>query len=569
MTTRTNHKHIFQDELFPRAFAPLLFVLMSLQPILAGTRVQIYPVSPDCRSDGKVTGTVNGKPIRFSYFRNFPTYYYDTNYCRFAADGPVQIKLTIRAEFKRAFLRGLLHDIPYVREGGTLRFTLPGPGQYYLQLPDLLYPIPGNEDSGTYTVAFWVDDLNHLNAGAMDPDAMDVTVVTRAGILSDPEKDRTGALQGLLDKSGKLYFPAGIYRTGTLNLRSNTVIYLAPGAMLKAAVEREKIDRRLLYINEAKNVRIYGAGTIDANYDRYPRDTANIHIVDVDQSRDVTLEDACFRNCNSWAIHLLRSDNLTCRNIRVLSGKDGIDPDSSRDVLIENVFIQSKDDAVAVKTREPPLSAERVTIRSSIVASDASALKIGTETRALMRDITFENCDVFDSDRGIIMYARDGGPIENIVWRNIRLFMICWPHETGGAPLQFFITKRRGPTPVRNALVEHINANMIVPCGFAGLREAPLNDLTLRDVTLRVDSPGGGASYFRGNLDQFVPRFKKEQVAEHPDLFKVGNHVDVTVDGLTIDWQGNRQKWGQVVSGTGLRIRWSGANPILPKLDKE
>jgi len=522
----------------------------------AATQLRLYPVSVEDHSDGQVSGTINGRQARFVYFRNFPTYYYDTNYCRLAADGPVCVDLTIRPEFKEALLRGLLSDIPYARDGQKLSFILPGPGHYYLQLPDVLAPEAGKRDSGTYTVAFWIDELRALDAGAMDPHAPDVTVITHAGIENDPAKDQTASLQALLDRGGRFYFPAGVYRSGTLNLRSHTTLYFAPGAMLKGTDQRDAIGKRLIYIKDAEHVTLYGPGTLDANYDGFPRDTPNIHIVDVDHCRHISFADLCLRNCNSWALHLAASQHLSCRDLRILSGKDGIDPDSSQDVLIEDSYIQSKDDAIAIKARVPPHTTERVTVRRCIVASDASALKVGTETRALMRDILFEDCDVFDSDRGLILYARDGGPIENLCWRNIRLFMIHWPHETGGTPLQFFVTKRDGLTPVRQLRVENIRANMIVPCGFAGLAEAPLDDLVLKDIHLRVERPAHKGSYFRGNRDGFEPALG-EAPGPRPALLKVGDHVDIRFDGLTIDWQGNRARWGGLLSegAKGVAIR--------------
>ena len=534
----------------------ICIILVHMGTILAKTNVQPYPLPPGKPSDGKVNATVDNHPVLFEYFRNFPGYYYDISYCRFAADGPVDVKLTHRADFQKAFIRGLLQDIPYTRNGNTLRFTLPGPGHYYVQLPDILSPVPGNENSGTYTVSFWIDDLAELNSRRMDPDGKNVTAVTRAGVVSDPVKDQTAALQAVLDKGGRIYFPAGIYRAGTLEVRSNTELYLAPGALLKASVERPAIRSRFLSVKDAAYVHIHGPGTVDANFDGYPRDTQNIHIVDVVDCHHVELEDACFRNCNSWAIHLFGSDQIRCHNIRVLSGKDGIDPDSASDVVIDGVFIQAKDDAVAVKTRKPPKPTERIAIRNSIVASDASALKIGTETNAPMKDILFENCDVFDSDRGLILYARDGGPVENVTWRNIRLFMIHWPHETGGAPIQLFITRRNGLTPVRNLTIEHIIANVIVPCGLAGLADAPLNGVTLRNLVLRMDvPPEGRASYFQGNEDAYAPTFHPSQAAGGPDVFKVGDHVDVSIEGLIIDWQGNRHLWNGISGGSpGLRI---------------
>ncbi|UCD51845.1 MAG: hypothetical protein JSW27_04260 [Phycisphaerales bacterium] len=92
----------------------------------SSTQVQLHPVSPQDRSDGRVSGKINGREARFSYFRNFPTYYYDTNYCRLAADGPVCVDLTIQPEFEKAFLRTLLSDIPYARDGQTLLWLSSG-----------------------------------------------------------------------------------------------------------------------------------------------------------------------------------------------------------------------------------------------------------------------------------------------------------------------------------------------------------------------------------------------------------------------------------------------------------
>ena len=538
-----------------RADVIFAIVILAAGVLLSETKVQFYPVPPDMRSDGKVEATVNGSPVALEYFRNYPTYYYDVNYCRFATDGPVDVALILGTHFDKAFLRGLLCDIPFTREGNKLRFVLPGPGHYYLQLPDVLSPIPGNEKSGTYTVAFWIDDLNELNDKKMNYEDSDVTVVTNKGVASHDTKDQTVAIQSILDKGGRIFFPAGIYRTGRLTIHSNTEIYLAPGALLKAVDNLAAIVSRFIYIHNEAYIKIHGPGTIDANYGPLFLETKNIHIIDIVDCHHIELEDVCLRNCNSWALHLFGSDQIRCHNLRILSGKDGIDPDSASDVMIDGVFIMAKDDAVAVKTRKPPKATERVTVRNSIVASDASALKIGTETNSLIRDILFENCDVFDSDRGLVLYARDGGPIENVVWRNIRLFMIHWPHETGGTPIQLFITQRHGLTPVRNLVIEHINANVIVPCGLAGLPDAPLSSVLLRSVTLRMDAPRGGDSFFRGNADAYSPKFIESQIAPRPDVFKTGKYLDIELDGLTIDWQGNRPLWNRICNdSTGFHI---------------
>ena len=491
------------------------------------TSILQYPLSPDHLSDDKVTAMVNGQPLPLEYFKNFETYYYQGSYARFAADGPVNIELQMHVPIRIAFLRTVLKDIPFTQDGCRFRFTLPRPGHYYVQLPELGQPQRGNENSGTYTILFMIDDLNSLRANRMNPADPDVVDVSKRAVTSDPQKDQTEAIANIIARGGRIYFPPGIYRTGGLRVPSDTTIYFAPGAILKAVDDARAAGERYLDLTEAKNVKISGPGMLDGN-------NHDLHILNTENSRDLTLQDVLFRNCKSWAIHLLLVEQVVCRNIRILSGKDGIDPDCARDVLIENVLILAKDDAVAVKTRKPPASTERVTVRNSIVASDASALKIGTETRALMRDITFENCDVFDSDRGIILYARDGGPIENVTWRNIRMFMLDWPHETGGAPFQFLITKRGGLTPVRNCVVENITTSVVAPSSFAGLPEAPLYGLKLRNITLKVEEPRNGKS--------------------QPYLFNVGDQVEVSVDGLFVDWQGHRDKWSSLCTDKGLKI---------------
>jgi len=494
-----------------------------------GTMIEFYPNSSISRSDSRISGTANGEPLGFEYFRTSREYYYDVSYAWFAADGPIRIDLTVDAPIEHARLRTVLKDIPLEKSGSNLHFSLPGPGHFYLQLPDLGQPEPGNLDSGTYTVLFIIDDITAFKSNRPDPNAANIKEITQHGVISDQTKDQTDAIQRLIASGGDIYFPPGIYRAKTLRIPSNTRIYLAPGTVIKAP-DGISVDKGAPFLNlkDAHNIRIYGPGTIDGNGYEY-------HLVQTENSNDITIEDALFRNCGSWAIHLLLVEDAVCRNIRVLSGKDGIDPDCAKDVLIESCLIISKDDSIAVKTRKPPATTEHVTARNCIVASDASALKIGTETRSPMRDITFESCDVFDSDRGIILYARDGGPIENVTWRNIRMLMIDWPHETGGAPFQFLITNRGGFTSVRNCLVENVATSAVAPSAFAGLAEAPLDGLRLRNIKLNVG----------------WPRYNRPQ----PCLFNVSNHVDVPLDGLILNWQSHRDQWGGLCKGQGLKIR--------------
>jgi len=503
----------------------LAAVVTAAETTRAATRFEVYPETPRHRTDGKVSGTVEGKPIRFESFRNCPEYYYDTSTARLAADGPLDVQLVIDAPIQRALLRTVRKDIPIVRDGSRLSFTLPGPGNYYLQLPDLGAPIPGNPDSGTYTVLFFIDDLQALRAARAELARPGVIDVTRRGVVSDPVKDQSQAIDAVLAQAGTIVFPAGTYRTSGMKVRSNTNLYLAPGALIQGA--DAKVEKRFIDLAGAQNVRISGPGTVDAN-------DASTHIVNTEKSRNITLEDSLYRNSRSWAIHLLLADRVQVRNLRVLNGKDGIDPDGAKDVTIENCCVLAKDDAIVVKTRTPGVSTERVTVRHSIVASDASALKVGTETRALIRGVLFEDCDVFDSDRGLVIYARDGGPIEDVTWRDIRMSLVHWPHETGGSPFVFDITRRDGLSRIKNCRVENVVTNQVVPSLLKGLNEAPL-DLAFRNVKITVAPP---------------PPPRKGRKEKSP-LFLLSGPVTLSLDELSIDWQGHEGDWSGIVPAPG------------------
>lgn len=502
----------------------------------ARTRLEVYPSMPGSILEERVAVTVEGRRLPLRRRRIFHSdstgeHFMEVAVGWFAADGPVTVDLAAaREDLGRPVLCSLGRDLPLHRVGSALTFQLPGPGYYYLRLPRLARP------KGTFTVVLWVDDLRRLERTRVESKIRSAVDVTTRGVRNDPTLDQTAAIQGLLDAGGTLFVPAGMYRTGTLHVRSDTTVFFAPGAVLRACDNEDDVGAEFLAVENAHNVRLCGPGVIDVASTKGRRQH-NVHNVNITSSQDVTFEDVLFEESNSWAVHIRRSDRFTARNVRIFSGKDGFDPDSSRDVLIDGAFVVSADDAIAVKNRFPDdpdgKTTERVTFRNSIVTTPKSALKIGTETRGPIRDVTFENCDVFDGDRGIVLYARDGGPIERVVWRNIRLSMIDWPQEKeSGAVFHLNIERREAATPVRDCLIENVTANWIYRSELAGLPDAPLEGLTMRNIRLRVDPPKSGK----------------------PSLFACRDNVSVSVQGLTVDWQGNEARWAGVVSGSGLTI---------------
>ena len=492
--------------------------------------VIIYENVSAIKIEKRIAAKINGKPVTLSHqITTHPskTHFMESARVRLASNGPVEVELDFgNIKPGKIYLRKLGEDLPYKKEGSLIRFELPGPGNYYMQVP-ALNQNTGTENFGTYTILFWIDDLDQLATYERLKTDGKFKDVSLNGVISDPTTDQTKVIQGIINQQGIIYFPPGIYRTGALTIPSNTTLYLAPGALLKGTDDYylNKVNA-FLTIQNQENVKIIGQGIIDTNgkiaYSKNGNDgEVKIRAVNIISSKNVEFKDVLFQNSNSWAIHIFLSENFKADNVKIFSGKDGFDPDASKNVEINNAFIQSYDDAIAVKTRSEKASdiTENVTFKNSIVSSIKSSLKIGTETRAAIRNVRFENCDVFDGERGIVLYARDGGPIEDVTWKNIRMFMIDWPGESNsGAAFDLAIEKRKAPTPVKNVVIENITTNTIYRNILEGLPEANLDGVIFRNVMINVDKPKHGKPY----------------------LFQSNQFVAIQADNLVINWNGNK-----------------------------
>ena len=105
------------------------------------------------------------------------------------------------------------------------------------------------------------------------------------GAVGDGTALDTKAIQLAIDDGGMVYIPKGVYRTGTLYLKSNGGLHLAEGAVLKGSCERSDYNAddfcpqnrvcrsewvtgaHLITAVEQENIIIEGHGTIDGQGD--------------------------------------------------------------------------------------------------------------------------------------------------------------------------------------------------------------------------------------------------------------------------------------------------------------
>jgi polygalacturonase len=110
---------------------------------------------------------------------------------------------------------------------------------------------------------------------------------------------------------------------------------------------------------------------------------------------------------------------------------DGIDVVGSRNVLIDNCFIRTKDDCIAIKAGvnyftdfESGGNVKNVTVQNSVFWNGTwgNGLEIGFETRAgTMENIVFRNLDIIHVERGgtFTIHNGDRAVVKNVLYEDI------------------------------------------------------------------------------------------------------------------------------------------------------
>lgn len=259
------------------------------------------------------------------------------------------------------------------------------------------------------------------------------------GLEQDTTKLSTEAIQRAVDAcsragGGIVAIKKGYYRTGALFIKGGVNLRLEKGAVLIASEDFSDYPERMTRIagiemqwpagvinfEGVRNAALTGEGTIDCRgkfcWDKYwtmrkdyvkrglrwivDYDAKRIRGIVVSQSKDVTLKGFTLLRTGFWGCQLVYSGHCTVDGIRInnnLGGHgpstDGIDVDSSSDILIENAYIDCNDDNICLKAGRDAdglrvnRPTERVVIRNCIAAKGGGLVTIGSETSGGIRNV--------------------------------------------------------------------------------------------------------------------------------------------------------------------------------------
>ena len=385
--------------------------------------------------------------------------------------------------------------------------------------------------------------LNHISGAKIAAKSLQIK---NFGAKNDGKTDCRAAFAKAIKKASamkgaKIVVPAGTYYIkGPIVLASNICLELQKGATLKFAPEEKYYPivntswegtflynySPLIYAYGCKNVSIIGEGTIDGNamttfakwkphqkkaqqlsrkmnHEEVPVSERKFgdgywlrpQLVQLYNCQGITLEGVKITNSPFWCIHLLKSENIICRNLRYdakLINNDGLDPECSRNILIEGIAFNNGDDNVAIKSGRDndgwnaKMPSENIIIRNCHFAR--WAITIGSEMSGGVRNIYIEDCKI-DSCRNGIYFKSNldrGGYFENLNMRRIEADVCLW----GVINFRTNYHGYRGgnhPTLFRNICIEDVTCNRVdsVALMANGLPEAKLYDITLRNITVK------------------------------------------------------------------------------------
>ncbi len=235
----------------------------------------------------------------------------------------------------------------------------------------------------------------------------------------------------------------------------------------------------------------------------------------------LTINNIYLTNPAFWTLHVLFCDGVHISNIEIntssdttVGNADGIDPDSSSNVVIDSVKVTSNDDVIAIKSginedgRAVGIPSSNIQVINSYFES-GHGLSIGSETSGDIRDVMISNNIMNGTERGIRIksQAGRGGIVERITYENLNLIDI----QTAVSITMEYTDDGHGQLPTfRDITLKNIQGNNIQEVGeLVCEKNSVCTNMTFKDINLQIKEDGEDeydkCQYIEGSQENVVP----------------------------------------------------------------
>jgi len=281
------------------------------------------------------------------------------------------------------------------------------------------------------------------------------------GAKGDGTTKDTLAIQTALDRcavlgGGEVLVPAGQYLTGSIQLRSNTLLRLAEGSVLMGSPDMDDylvttvrwegrwIPGHIGLVNaiDAHNVGMAGPGKIAGNealggrpvgaIGSGPKSLRHPALVEFIRCDGVFLQGFSTTYARMWNVHPSNCTNVWVEGLTIRSNTgngDGIDVDSCKHVHISKCDIATGDDCISLKSGRGlegftlKQITEDVTIEDCTFSDNIFAcIGIGSETSGGIKDVKVRRCK-FTGAKTFALYIKSrpgrGAALEDLLFEDL------------------------------------------------------------------------------------------------------------------------------------------------------
>src|SRR5699024_3463029 len=354
---------------------------------------------------------------------------------------------------------------------------------------------------------------------------------------------------------GRVLVPNGTFLTGAIHLKSNVNLHLQNGATILFSREPEDylpvVFTRwegmelmnyspFIYAYDKKNIAITGKGTLDGNASNeywWPwkgqkehgwkegmpnqdKDRNLLHKMNANKvpprerifgkghylrpnfiqfykSENILIAGVTLLHSPMWNIHPVLSKNITIKEVKIESfgpNNDGIDPESSKNVLITDSFFNTGDDCIAIKSgrnqdgRRIDVPSENIIIENSVMKNGHGGIVIGSEISGGVRNVFARNLQMdspnLDRVLRIKTSSKRGGTTENIYLKNIEVGQY---KEAAIKANMFYEPPGEFMPTIRNIVVENLQVENGGEYGvlIEAYEESPVENLKVINSTIK------------------------------------------------------------------------------------
>jgi polygalacturonase len=381
-------------------------------------------------------------------------------------------------------------------------------------------------------------------------------VVTDYGAVADGKTVNTKSIQAAIDKctssgGGVLVIPKGTFLSGAIFLKQGVNLLVEKDGVLKGTTNiddypviqtrwegtEEPWTSAFINAEGVTGLEISGEGTIDGSGEEWlqnnplrrppPAATAGDapagaaptapppgpptagprrgrpRLIGIQNSKHVRIADLNLHNQAVWCLFILYSEDVTAEGLHItaehnIPSSDGIDIDSSKHVVVNNVYIDVNDDCISIKSGKDAdglrvnRPAEDILIENSHFAYGHGGVAMGSETSGGIRNVEVRDSVADSGNWAPIRFKTQpsrGGVVENITYRNIKL------HGTKQA-FEFNLEWRMVPpiAPpakvlpiVRNIKIINVSGDVESVGIMHGLAGSPIDGVSFEDCKITAD----------------------------------------------------------------------------------